>query len=78
MSIEPDPIAGTVITLDENDYMYGRGKLRLRVGHVTALRSEPGWALVAGVQIDHRGKDRQYRDVVVRIRALRAAAQRCA
>src|SRR4051794_21479949 len=64
---------GAEVVLDENDYMYGLGALRLRVARVTAMRSEPGWALVAGTRIDYRDVECGQREVVVRLTALQAA-----
>lgn len=65
-----DHLIGTVVVIDDNDYMYGVGTLRLRLRRITLLRSEPGWALVAGVAVDFRGTEHDARDVTVRVRAL--------
>ncbi len=56
--------------LDEDDYMYGIGPLRLRVAAVAPSRVEPGWALVSGVPLDFRGVEREPREVLVRMKAL--------
>jgi hypothetical protein len=60
-----------ILTLAEEEYRYGLGTLRLRVERITLLRSEPGWALVGGVRIDHRGTACEHRDVCVSVHTLR-------
>jgi hypothetical protein len=65
-----DQLIGRVVALDENDYMYGIGLLRLRLWRVTPMRSEPGWALVVGSVVDFRGVEHAEREVVVRLGAL--------
>jgi len=74
--LELDVLLGKVVIVDENDYMYGMGPLRLRLERITLLRSEPGWALVAGLMVDFRGDHHQSREVMVRIGALSACAAR--
>lgn len=61
----------TIVTLAEDEYLYGLGPLRIRVHEVSPTRPEPGWAIVAGVRIDHLGRDREPREVLVRLDALR-------
>jgi hypothetical protein len=61
---------GTVVTIAEEDYKYGIGQLRLRVERATLMRSEPGWALVSGTRVDHRGIDAGRSEVLVRVDAL--------
>lgn len=61
----------TVITFTEDEYLYGLGTLRLRVERVTVLRSEPGWALVGGVRIDHLDVAHERRDICVPLATLR-------
>jgi len=45
----------------------------LRLERVTLMRSEPGWALVAGTVVDFRGDEHAEREVMVRVGALAAA-----
>lgn len=72
MSEKPKPTDGPpTLTLAEDEYLYGLGPLRLRVEKITIMRSYPGWALVGGVRIDHRGVTREHRDVCVSITTLR-------
>jgi hypothetical protein len=62
---------GVVAEFAEEDYLYGIGILRLRLTRVTRLRSDPGWALVDGIHIDHRGDSHERRAVMVILAALR-------
>jgi hypothetical protein len=61
---------GAVVELQEHEYEYGLGPLRLRIERIDVLRIERGWAVVRGVQIDHRGHDVRTREVTVPIAAL--------
>ena len=65
-----DWLIGRVVVIEENDYIYGVGPLRLCLWRVTPLRSEPGWALVAGSVVDAHGVESTEREVVARLGAL--------
>jgi hypothetical protein len=67
-------VVGSVVHLDDGDYKYGIGRMRIRVGQVTPMRSEPGWAMVTGVQLDFRGAEIARREILVRAEALTALA----
>jgi hypothetical protein len=85
MSVEPDgPPAdnavaagstdsdgGVMVEFAEEEYLYGLGVLRLRVTRVTRLRLDPGWVLVDGIRIDHRGDPRERRAVMITAAAMR-------
>jgi hypothetical protein len=66
-------LAGVVV-LDEADYQYGRGPLRIRIDHVD--RAHPvvydgeSWFAVRGVQIGTDGREYGPRHVLVRGRRL--------
>lgn len=62
---------GFIAEFAEDEYLYGIGILRLRIIRVTLLRSDPGWALVDGIHIDHRGDPHERRNVLVTVAALR-------
>ena len=65
---------GDVIVIAEADYLYGAGRIVLRVEHID--RSHPVdydddvWYPVRGVQISMDGTDRGEREVLVRGRRL--------
>jgi hypothetical protein len=65
-----DDLVGATVMLAEPDYMYGTGVLRLLIARATALRSEPGWALLEGLRVDHQGIARERREVVARVGAI--------
>jgi hypothetical protein len=73
MPVEPPPI-GDILMLAEPDYLYGAGRLILRVEHVD--RAHPisydneDWYTVRGVQISGTGVEVGDREVVVRGRRL--------
>jgi hypothetical protein len=67
-----DELIGEVVSLDESDYMYGIGRLRLRILAVTLVRTDPGWAHVIGVFVDYRGNEHGLRDILVRVEALQS------
>ncbi|MGI5240311.1 hypothetical protein [Dactylosporangium sp. CA-139066] len=66
-----------VLTLPEQDYLYGSGPLRLRVEHVDVDRpfayDGEDWYGVSGVQLDHAGADLHAVQVLVRGRRIPAA-----
>lgn len=72
MEFHLDDLLGDVIALDERDYLYGMGTLRLRPLRVTLSRADPGWAKVVGVFIDFRGGEHGVREALVRVEALTA------
>ncbi len=61
---------GAVIELQEHEYEYGIGLLRIRIERIDVLRVDRGWAVLRGTQIDHRGQDVRVREVTVPIAAL--------
>ena len=67
-------VAAPVLLLDERDYQYGRGPLRIRIDHVD--RANPisydgeTWFHVTGVQITRDGAAAGPRQVLVRGRRL--------
>lgn len=60
---------GDVIEVDEADYMYGVGVLRLRVTELQGVYGR-AWLGVRGIQILHTGALGPERQVTVRIKAL--------
>lgn len=72
MEFHLDDLLNDVIALNERDYMYGRGTLRLRLLSVTLSRADPGWAKVVGLFIDFRGDEHGVREALVRVEALTA------
>jgi hypothetical protein len=74
VSTDPDsPVVddGIVAEFAAEEYLYGIGVLRVRIIRVTLVRSNPQWALVDGIHIDHRGDAHERRAVMVTIAALR-------
>src|ERR1700753_1860534 len=63
--------APVVLIFTEAEYLYGMGTVCLRVDRIAILRSQPGWALIGGVRIDHLGVDRERRDISVSMATLR-------
>ena len=61
---------GAVVTLQEDEYEFGIGPLRIRIDRIEILRFEPGWAKVHGMQLDYRGQHVRVREVNVPIDAL--------
>lgn len=67
-------VAAAVLVLEEADYQYGVGQLRIRIVHVD--RSDPvtydgeHWFRVSGVQVGADGTDYKHRQVLVRGRRL--------
>jgi hypothetical protein len=73
MPVEPPPI-GDILVIAEADYLYGAGRLILRVesidrDHPISYDNED-WYTVRGVQISGTGVDIGDREVVVRGRRL--------
>lgn len=66
---DTDRITGRALDIDENDYLYGVGTLRLRIDVMTGMRSQPGWVLVTGTV--ESGAETDSCTVVVRLSALR-------
>jgi hypothetical protein len=64
-------LPGRIVELDECDYTYGVGRLRLRVGDATPLRSKPGWVMLDGMTVDRDGTTYEPRTIAVRLTALR-------
>ena len=67
-------VASTVLVLDEADYQYGVGRLRIRVEHVdranpVSYDGEP-WFRVTVVQIGGNGAEAGPRQILVRGRRL--------
>jgi hypothetical protein len=70
----PAVTAGEVVYIDERDYLYGVGRLSLRVTVVDPDGSyRPGaeWLQLTGVQLRRDGSDGPQRSVMVRVAALR-------
>jgi hypothetical protein len=73
MPVEPPPI-GDILVIAEADYLYGAGRLILRVEYID--RDHPisydreDWYTVRGIQISGTGVDIGDREVVVRGRRL--------
>lgn len=67
----PTVDGAVVAEFAEDEYLHGVGLLRLRITRVTRVGLDPGWALVDGVHIDHRGDAHDRRAVMVTIAALR-------
>lgn len=80
----PEPVTplkvGDVLHINEPDYLYGTGVLRLRVTKVGAVQQLGGnaWISVEGVTLAPDGTQfgRKPRHAVVRARALRYGLQR--
>jgi hypothetical protein len=73
-SIKP----GDVVRVEEADYLYGSGKLTLRVTEIGAdLAQFPAleWVGVKGVEIRWDGSDGDVRTVIVRVAALRQGSR---
>jgi hypothetical protein len=71
--LEPDP-AGEVLVLAEADYLYGAGRLTLRVEHIDRAHpieydGEP-WFPVRGIEISANGVDIGKRETMVRAKRL--------
>jgi hypothetical protein len=67
-------VAATVLVLDEADYQYGMGRLRIRVEQVdranpVSYDGEP-WFRVTGIQIGRNGAEIGPRQILVRGRRL--------
>lgn len=72
MSGEPRFGPGTVLSIAEADYCYGRGTLTLRIEKIGAdprSFSKLEWVRVVGVEIGWDA-DRERREVMVRVSAL--------
>jgi hypothetical protein len=65
------PLTGRIVDLDENDYLFDRGPMRLRLLRITPTRSEPGWDLIDAVAVGTCA-DMGIRTLMVRHRALLA------
>ena len=61
---------GAVVTLQEDEYEYGIGPLRIQIDRIEILPFERGWAKVRGMQLDYRGRHVRVREVNVPIDAL--------
>lgn len=66
-----------VLDLAEQDYLYGSGRLRIRVNRVDVRHPfqyhGDDWYPVAGVRLGHDGAELQPLQVLVRARCLPAA-----
>jgi hypothetical protein len=70
----PAITAGQIIHIDERNYLYGAGRLSLRVTAVDpGGQYQPGaeWLHLTGVQLRRDGSDGPPRSVMVRVAALR-------
>jgi hypothetical protein len=61
---------GETLYLHEEDYLYGRGRLALRVTQVLDLTG-PQWAYLRGIPIAWDGSGQRERDAWVSLAALR-------
>ncbi len=59
-----------MILLEEADYRYGIGSLKLRVVEVATLHARAEWVGVRGVEIRWNGSEGAAREVLVRVAAL--------
>jgi hypothetical protein len=70
----PLPSVGDVLVLAEADYLYGAGRLILRVEHIDRRHpisyGDEDWYPVRGIQISGNGTDIGDRETMVRGRRL--------
>ena len=74
----PVPVVnkGDILVIEEADYCYGIGPLRIRVTAIGAPRGQvrgPEWLGVVGVEIRWNGAEGAHRSVLVRTAALAEA-----
>ena len=75
----PRVSAGDILMIEEADYCYGTGPLRLRVTAIGTPRGQVQgleWLGVTGVEIRWNGTDGPQRSVLVRTTALAEALRR--
>lgn len=65
-----DLLVGQVIDLEEPDYAYGIGPLRLRVRRAGPMPDHEDWLSVEGVRVDDEGQEREDHSIGVRLTAV--------
>ncbi len=73
---EPAVKSGAMLEIDESDYLYGVGRLTLRVASTGPAQRWPddAWVPVTGTQLSRDGTEIGSRRVLVRARALQRGA----
>jgi hypothetical protein len=65
--------AGTVLEVAEADFLYGEGRLRIRVDEPVQLHPSQEWATVIGTRVWSTGREVGKLRVLVRVAAIREA-----